>query len=153
MDRRAFLGTMAGTLLAAPLAVEAQPAPTARRIAVVGPKTPALIEARKEGLRRLGWIEGQNIVVEPLLLGDRILGDRSEAGMQEFARDLVRLKIEVIMASTNVWISATKAATTTIPIVMVEADDPVGQGYVTSLARPGDNITGQTGMMTTETAG
>jgi putative tryptophan/tyrosine transport system substrate-binding protein len=148
MDRRAFLAGTGAVLLAAPLAAEAQQDPKVRRIAVVRTTLPALVEARKEGLRRLGWIEGQNIVVETLLLGDR-----SDAGMQEFARDLVRLKIEVIMASNNTWISAAKAATTTIPIVMVEADDPVGQGYVASLARPGGNITGQTGSVSPETAG
>ncbi len=148
IERRTFMALVSAGLLTAPLAAEAQQAPTARRIAVVGPKTPALIEARKEGLRRLGWIEGQNIVVEPLLLGDR-----SDTGMQEFARDLVRLKIEVIMASNNLWISAAKAATTTIPIVMVEGDDPVGQGYIASLARPGGNITGLSGSVDPEITG
>ena len=148
IQRRTFMALVSGSLFAAPLAADAQQAPTARRIAVVGPKAPALIEARKEGLRRLGWIEGQNIIVEPLLLGDR-----SDAGIQEFARDLVRLKIEVIMASNNVWISAAKAATTTIPIVMVGGDDPVGQGYIASLARPSGNITGLSGSVDPEVVG
>jgi len=148
MERRTFLALVSGGLLAAPLAAEAQQDPKVRRIAVVRVTFPAYVEARKEGLRRLGWIEGQNIVVETLLLGDR-----SDAGMQEFARDLVRLKIEVIMASNNIWISAAKAATTTIPIVMVEADDPVGRGYVQSLARPGGNITGLTGSVSPDAAG
>ncbi len=148
IERRTFMALISAGLLTAPLAAEAQQAPTARRIAVVGPKTPALIEARKEGLRRLGWIEGQNIVVEPLLLGDRSAG-----GQQEFARDLVRLRIEVIMASNNVWISVAKAATMTIPIVMVEGDDPVGQGYIASLAQPGGNITGLSGSVGPEVVG
>ena len=100
---------------------------------------PEQVEARKEGLRRLGWVEGQNIVVEQLRMGDR-----SRARLQELARDVVRLKIEVIMATTNVSIAAAKAATTTIPIVMVYGDDPVRQGYVASYARPGGNITGRT---------
>src|SRR5438876_7032113 len=148
MERRTFLALVSGGLLAAPLAAEAQQDPKVRRIAVVRVTFPAYVEARKEGLRRLGWIEGQNIVVETLLLGDR-----SDAGMQELARDLVRLKIEVIMASNNIWISAAKTATTTIPIVMVEADDPVGRGYVESLARPGGNITGLTGSVSPDAAG
>ena len=130
---------LTGGLLAAPLAAEAQPTPTVRRIGVVGGTNPEHVEARKEGLRRLGWVEGQNIVVEQLRSGDR-----SSAGLQELARDIVRLKIEVIMASSNVAIAAAKAATTTIPIVMVYGDDPVRQGYVESLARPGGNITGLT---------
>jgi putative tryptophan/tyrosine transport system substrate-binding protein len=138
IDRRTFLAGTAAVLLAAPRAAHAQPAPTARRIGVVGGGyPPALVEARKEGLRRLGWIEGQNILVETLAYGDR-----SVARLQEIAQDLVRLEIEVIMASNNVSISIAKAATTTIPIVMVEGDDPAGQGYIASLARPGGNITG-----------
>jgi len=139
VDRRRFIGTVAGGLLAAPLAAEAQSTPTVRRIGVMGGGTPEYIEARKEGLRRLGWIEGQNIIVEQVPAGDR-----SSAQLQEIARDLVRLKVEVIMASNNLNIAAAKAATTTIPIVMVHADDPVREGYVASLARPGGNITGGT---------
>jgi hypothetical protein len=148
IDRRTFLAGTGVVALVAPLAAEGQQDPKVRRIAVVRTTFPAYVEARKEGLRRLGWIEGQNIVVET-----PPLGDRSEAGMQEFARDLVRLKIEVIIASNNFGISAAKAATTTIPIVMVESDDPVGRGYVASLARPGGNITGQTGGVSPEING
>jgi putative ABC transport system substrate-binding protein len=133
MDRRVFLSTLGGGLLTAPLAAEAQSPPTVRRIGVIGGGVPDQVEARKEGLRRLGWVEGQNIVVEYVQTGD-------ESG----ARDLVRRNVEVIMASNNPSIAAAKAATATIPIVMVYADDPVGQGYVASLARPGGNITGST---------
>jgi putative ABC transport system substrate-binding protein len=148
MDRRAFLETVAGGVLAAPLAVEAQSTPTVRRIGVLGGNSPDLVEARKEGLRRLGWVEGQNIVVERLALADG-----SSGRVQELARDLVRLRIEVIMASSNVNIAGAKAATTTIPIVMVNGDDPVRQGYVASLARPGGNITGRTSTVAPEALG
>ena len=148
MDRRAFLGTLTGGLLAAPLAAGAQSTPTVRTIGVVGGVPPEHVAARKEGLRRLGWVEGQNIVVEQLQMGDR-----SSARLQELARDVVRLKIEVIMATTNVSITVAKAATTTIPIVMVYGDDPVRQGYVESLARPGGNITGGTYTIAPETPG
>jgi len=75
------------------------------------------------------------------------------ARRQEFARDLVRLKVEVIMASNNLNIAAAKAATTTIPIVMVNGDDPVREGYVASLARPGGNITGSTFSFAPEAVG
>jgi putative ABC transport system substrate-binding protein len=142
MNRRSFLGTLAAGLLAAPLAVEAQSPPTVRRIGVVGGGDPDRVEARKEGLRRLGWVEGQNIVVEQVPTGDG-----------SGARDLVRRKVEVIMASTNPAIAAAKAATTTIPSVMVYGDDPVRQGYIASFARPGSNITGGTGSIAPETAG
>jgi putative ABC transport system substrate-binding protein len=148
VERRAFLAGTGAILLATPQSGEAQQDQKVRRIGVVGTRNPALIEAWKDGLRQLGWIEGQNIVVERLLLGDQ-----SAARMQEFARDLVRLKIEVMVASNNIWISAAKAVTTTIPIVMVEADDPVGRGYIASFARPGGNITGLAGSVTPETAG
>jgi putative ABC transport system substrate-binding protein len=142
VHRRTFLRTVAGSLLTAPLAADAQPGPTVRRIGVVGGTVPDQVETRKEGLRRLGWIEGQNIVVEFVRTGD-------ESG----ARDLVRLKVEVIMASNNPSIAAAKAATTTIPIVMVYGDDPVRQGYVASLARPSGNITGRTSTAAPETLG
>jgi putative ABC transport system substrate-binding protein len=142
MERRTFLGVMAGGLLAAPLAVEAQSTPTVRRIGVIGGGVPDQVEARKEGLRRLGWVEGQNIVVEYVRTGD-------ESG----ARDLVRRNVEVIMASNNPSIAAAKAATTTIPIVMVYGDDPVRQGYVASFARPGGNITGLTFSVAPEALG
>jgi putative tryptophan/tyrosine transport system substrate-binding protein len=136
MNRRAFLSALGGTLLAAPLVAEAQQASgTVRRIGVMGGNTPEYIEARKEGLRRLGWVEGQNIIVEQMPAG------RTNA---QFAEDLVRLKVEVIVANNNQRIAAAKAATTTIPIVMVHGDDPVREGYVASLARPGGNITGGT---------
>jgi putative ABC transport system substrate-binding protein len=143
MERRTFLGVIAGGLLAAPLAAEAQSTtPTVRRIGVVGGGVPDQVEARKEGLRRLGWVEGQNIVVEQVPIGD-------ESGV----RGLVRRNVEVIMASNNLAIAAAKGATTTIPIVMVYADDPVRQGYVASLARPGGNITGGTYNVAPETLG
>jgi ABC-type uncharacterized transport system substrate-binding protein len=145
IDRRAFLGILASGFLAAPLAAEAQQAGSVRRIGVVGGGAPEHLEARKEGLRRLGWVEGQNIVVE------QVAG--TGARLQELVRDLVRLKVEVIMASTNVAIAAAKAATTTIPIVMVYGDDPVRQGYVASLARPGGNITGLTSSIAPEALG
>jgi len=142
MDRRTVLGTFTGSLLAAPLVVEAQSTPTVRRIGVVGGTDPDRVEARKEGLRRLGWIEGQNIVVEQVETGDG-----------SGARDLVRRKVEVIVASNNPAIAAAKAATTTIPIVMVYGDDPVRQGYIASFARPGGNITGSTAGNTPDTLG
>ena len=135
MERRAFVVGALG-LLAAPLAAEAQAPPTVRRIGVVGGTDPTAVEARKEGLRRVGWVEGQNILVEQVAVGDG-----------SGARDLVRHNVEVIMASSNPAIAAAKAATTTIPIVMVYADDPIGQGYIGSLARPGGNITGGTSVV------
>jgi hypothetical protein len=104
MNRRTFLSVLSGSLLAAPLAVEAQSPPTVRRIGVMGGGTPEYIEARKEGLRRLGWIEGQNIIVEQIPVGNK-----TSAQLQEVARDLVRLKVEVIVANNNERIAASKS--------------------------------------------
>jgi putative ABC transport system substrate-binding protein len=89
-----------------------------------------------QGLREHGWLEGHNIVVE-----SRFSEGRFER-FPGFAAELVRLKVDLIVASTPPAIRAAKEATTTIPIVMVGLADPVGLGFVASLARPGGNITG-----------
>ena len=143
VERRTFMAMMAGGLLAAPLAAEAQPAPKVARIGVLyAGSTPfdsysPNITAFKEALRRLGWGEGQNLVVEFLQVGDG-----SVARVQELARNLDHLKIEVAVGPTNLSVVAARSATTTIPIVMVNVNDPVGSGFVKSLASPGGNITG-----------
>jgi putative tryptophan/tyrosine transport system substrate-binding protein len=94
MHRRTFLvGTTA--LCAAQLAPQAQPTSAVRRIGVVEADAKVLVEARKEGLRRVGWVEGENIIVEQLRWGDR-----SPASLQKLAQDIVRLKLELVIAST-----------------------------------------------------
>jgi putative ABC transport system substrate-binding protein len=93
-------------------------------------------EAFRQGLRELGYIEGKNIVIE--WRADEGNRDRQRA----FAAELVHLKVDVIVAVGGGDIRAAKAATTTIPIVMIEGGDPVANGFVVSLARPGGNITG-----------
>jgi putative ABC transport system substrate-binding protein len=94
------------------------------------------IEAFRQGLRELGYTDGKNIALELRSAeGNR---DRQRA----LAAELVRLKVAVIVAGSGGDTSAAKEATTTIPIVMAQADDPVASGFVTSLARPGGNITG-----------
>jgi putative ABC transport system substrate-binding protein len=93
-------------------------------------------EAFRQGLRELGYIEGKNIVIEwRSAEGNR---DRQRA----LAAELVRLKVDVIVASSGGDTRAAKEATATIPIVMTQSDDPVASGFVASLARPGGNITG-----------
>jgi putative ABC transport system substrate-binding protein len=87
-------------------------------------------------LRDLGWIEGKNLTIEY-----RYAGDRAEL-LQRFAAELVQLKVEIIVTGGTDAAVAAKGATTRIPIVMYAAGDPVGAGLVTSLARPGGNITG-----------
>jgi putative ABC transport system substrate-binding protein len=125
--------------LYSPLAAEAQQAGKITRIGylvgnlVAGPHLPA---AFREGLRDLGYVEGRNFVIEI----------RDAEGKLErlpaLAAELVALKVDVIMAGSTPHALAAKQATTTIPIVFAAADDPVGSGLVTSLARPGGNVTG-----------
>jgi len=139
LERRRFLATLVGSLLAAPSVAAAQSNQAVRRIGVVGSGASMLVAARREGLRRVGWIEGENIVVEELRMGDG-----NTASIQKLAQDVARFKLELIIAPTNRHISAARAATMTVPIVMVYATDPVGEGFIASLARPGGNITGLT---------
>ena len=96
----------------------------------------ARIEAFRQGLRELGYVEGKNIVIEWRSAEGKL--DR----LPELAAELVRLKVDVIVTSGPTMTRAAKEATSTIPIVMAQDTDPVGNGFVASLARPGGNITG-----------
>ncbi len=138
MDRRVFLGTVAGGLLVAPHVGQAQPAANVPRIGYLSYQSSAshLTEVFLQGLRELGYFEGQNIVVEYRWAQ----GDLTR--LSDLAADLVRRNVRLIVASGNREITAAKAATSTIPIVMVVAVDPVGVGFVASIARPGGNLTG-----------
>jgi len=137
VNRRTFLGTLAGGLLAAPLAAQAQRPPTLPRIGVLE-GSPGQDQAFHDGLRQFGYVEGKNIVVERRWAYAR--ADR----FPELAAELVRLKVDVIVATNNPAAAAAQKATKTIPVVMVLVTDPVGLGFVASLARPTGNITGLT---------
>jgi putative ABC transport system substrate-binding protein len=137
--RRAFIGTLAGAVLATPLAAEAQQVAKIARIGYLSPNlaaSPHLREAFLQGLRDLGYVEGRNVVIEI----------RSAEGKFErlpaLAAELVALKVDVILATGTPASLAAEQATRTLPIVFVAAADPVTSGFVTSLARPGGNITG-----------
>jgi putative ABC transport system substrate-binding protein len=140
--RRAFLGTLAGALLAAPLAAGAQQAAKVYRLGLLGGSPPNSPGGRRAwegfflGMRELGYVEGQNILVEGRWYGDHT--DRLPA----LAAELVRLKVDVIVAGAAPAPEAAQRATSTIPIVMAIHIDPVGSGLVASLAKPGRNITG-----------
>jgi putative tryptophan/tyrosine transport system substrate-binding protein len=119
--------------------VEAQQPAKLPRIGILTPSTNperSYFEAFQQGLRELGYIEGKNIVIERRANEGKI--DRNPT----LAAELVRLNVDLIVAVGSGEIRAAKNATTTIPIVMVRGGDPVGSGFVTSLARPGGNITG-----------
>ena len=137
MNRRAFV-TGLGAVLAAPLAAEAQQARKAPQIGVLGagPAPVSLAGALREGLREFGYVEGENIAIEW-----RDPQGRQEA-YPEAAAELVRLKVDVIIAAGTPATLAAKNATKEIPIVMTLVSDPVGAGFVASLSQPGANITG-----------
>ena len=99
-----------------------------------------LVEAFRQEIRKLGWIEGKNIAIEY-----RFAEQKNER-LSELAADLVRLKVDLIVVAGTIAALAAKSATTTIPIVMANAGDPVGAGLVASLARPGGNVTGLEGL-------
>jgi len=107
---------------------------------------PHALEGFRQGLRDLGWVEGKNIVVEYRWAEGHF--DR----LPSLAEELVRLKVDVIVAPTSIYAGAAKRATSTIPIVFASHADPIGSGHVASLARPGGNATGITIVMS-ETAG
>ena len=138
MERRTFMAMLAGGIVVAPFVAEAQQAAKVARIGYLalnlapGP----LIEAFRQGLRDLGYVEGRNVVIEY----------RNAEGKPErfpaLAAELVALKVDVILVGSTPQALAAKQATKTIPIVFTGTADPVGSGLVTSLARPGGNVTG-----------
>ena len=139
MDRRAFVGAV-GACIFTRLTAAAQPAGKVPRIGflITGSSTDQrrLIEAFGQGLRELGWVEGQNIVIDYRFAEGRF--DR----LPDLAAELVRLKVDVIVAGPTPAAAAAKDATAMIPIVMAVVGDPGGLGLIASLARPGGNVTG-----------
>ena len=131
-------------LLAAPFAVQAQQAARVPRVGFLitgllgSPETKASLDAFRKGLRERGYVEGQNIVIE--YRG----ADGNIERLPGLATELARLKVDVIVASATPAGRAAKQATTTIPIIVTAMGDPVGDGLVASLARPGGNLTGTT---------
>src|SRR5262249_10235226 len=137
MDRRAFVaGALA--LLAAPLAAEAQPAEKVFRIGFLSQGQPPkrYMEALQQALRERGYTEGRNLVWEFRMT------DGSLDQLPQFAEELVRLKVDVILARASSGAMPAQRATTSIPIVFVGVLDPVEIGLVPNLRHPGGNITG-----------
>jgi len=141
-DRRRFLLTSLVGVCAVPIIAEAQQVSSIAKVGVLTPFTTAAgahaIEAFRKGMRELGHVEGKTFVIE-----GRSTEARSER-LPDLARELVRLKVDVIVASNDLAVAAAKRATWTIPIVMTFSTDPVETGIVASLARPGGNVTGLT---------
>jgi len=136
MDRRTFSGVVVGTLLILPCHQGAA-AGQVRRIGWLWLSTePEDVHRADAHLRNLGWIEGQNLKVE------RRFASGNPDLLSALAEDLVRLKVEIIVAEGTIATLAAKNATRSIPIVISRSGDPVGTGLVASLARPGANVTG-----------
>ena len=143
MRRREFLSYLAGAV-AWPVAARAQRGGP-YRIGFLwhGPdEFEDALEAFRDGLRELGYVEGRNITIE--YRWAQSIPNR----MREMAEELVRLKVDVIMAPSSIYTDAAKRATSTIPIVFISHADPLGTGHVNSLSRPGGNVTGLSLMMT-----
>ncbi len=138
--RRELLIALGAGALAAPLTSFAQQKGKVWRIGILGATsasgTAGRVDALRAGLRELGYVEGKNLVIEFRW------AEGNFERLPELAAELVRLKVDVIVAAGTVGIRAAKSATTTIPIVMASSGDPVALGLVASLARPGGNVTG-----------
>ena len=140
MNRRGFIGALAGGLFAAPLVAAAQPTAKVYRIGFLVTatltETGHLLKALSEGLRELGYVEGRNVVFE------RRFAEGRQERLPALAAELVRLNVDILVTGSNPVIAAVKEATATIPVVMAVSRDPVGAKFIASLARPGGNITG-----------
>ncbi len=139
MHRRTFLGTLAGGLLAAPLAAEGQQAGKIPRLCFLELNAGlwrSVYSPFFQGLRDLGYVDGQTITI------DYLSADGQVERFPTLAADCLRLKADIVVASTTLAAQAAKKATRTIPIVMNGLGDPVASGLVVSLGRPGGNVTG-----------
>jgi putative ABC transport system substrate-binding protein len=136
MERRRFIEVIAGGLLATPRTARAQQAGRVWRIGVLLVSDGPNVEAFRQELRKLGYVEGRNILIEYRWHEGNV--DRLPA----LAAELVNLKLDLILVSGSQPTLALKAATTTVPIVFAGNADPVGLGLVSSLAHPGGNLTG-----------
>ena len=139
MDRRTFLAGTGTVLLAAPLAANAQAPAKVPRIGFLSPLSltaDTRLESFRQGLRELGYVDGQTIAFEFRL------ADGKPERLPALAAELVRLKVDVIVATAQASTEAARQATSTIPIVFAVVGDPVAVGLVASLARPGGNVTG-----------
>jgi putative ABC transport system substrate-binding protein len=146
IERRKFLATLGGAAVAWPLAARAQQPERVRcigvlmNLAVGDPEGEARIAAFVQGLQQLGWSDGRNVRIDYRWAA----GDTGR--FHRYAEELLALAPDVILASATPSVQALQQATRTVPIVFAIVSDPVGAGFVDSLARPGGNVTGFTPM-------
>jgi putative ABC transport system substrate-binding protein len=145
MNRRNVIRVVAGAAAAWPLALRAQQPTKVHRIGFLWENAntfPDALDAFRQELRRLGYIEGSNLFI------DFRWAEGNPERMRELAQELVRLQVDVIVAPSSIYTAAAKQATDTIPIIFMSHADPLRTGHVASLARPGGNVTGFSLMMT-----
>ena len=151
MGKKAIVVLLVGLALASVHPAEAQQAKKVPRIGVLWPFLPTvgppLAEAFRQGLRNLGYVEGQNIAIEYRY------SEGKDSRLPDLAGELVRLKVDVIFAPTTTAALAAKNATSEIPIITATAGDHVGSGLAASLARPGGNVTGLSLLASLEISG
>lgn len=142
IDRRTFVALVASTCLLQPLAIRAQQDGKALRIGLLAPTTEPRsgsridLAALRAGLRELGWVEGKNLIIEIRWAGENPQRQR------ELAAELKALPVALILAPGTITIRAARDGAPRLPVVMINAGDPVGAGFVASLARPGGDLTG-----------
>ena len=151
MERRTFVGVVAGVFLTLSFVVEAQRPGNLPRIGYIvlnsADSGKHLLAAFRQGLRERGWVDGQNIVIE-----DRY-ADGVVDRLRALVAELIRLNVDIIVTTSSATTWAAKDATKSIPIVMTVSADALGEGLVTSLAQPRENITGMTFLVGPEIAG
>jgi putative ABC transport system substrate-binding protein len=142
MQRREFITLLGSAAAAWPLAARAQGSQQMRRVSVLlalaedDPETKARLKAFRQGMRDLGWIEGRNVQIDY-----RFAGANPES-IKKYVAELTRLAPDVIVANAAPVLAAFRQVTSTIPIIFVIVNDPVGQGFISNLAHPGGNVTG-----------
>ena len=143
MQRREFITLLCGVAVAWPPAAHAQQPERMRLIGVLmgyaesDSEAQAQIAAFRDGLQKLGWMEGRNTRIDT-----RWANPTDAAAMQRFAKEIVALRPEVILASSTPTTTALLQQTRTIPVVFAAVGDPIGSGFVASFPRPGGNVTG-----------
>jgi putative ABC transport system substrate-binding protein len=144
VGRREFIALLGGTVATWPLGIHAQQSERVRRVGLLlgiaenDPEARSRVKAFQQGLRDLGWVEGRNIQI------DYRFAASDPNRIKNYIAELLNATPDVIVGNSTPVISALRQATTTIPIVFAVVNDPVGQGFISSLARPGGNVTGFT---------
>src|SRR5262245_14703983 len=139
VKRREFIGLLGGAAAASPLAAWAQGSQQVRRVSMLlgldekDPETNSRVRAFRLGMRDLGWVEGRNVQIEYRFAGTKL------ESINKHVAEVIRLAPDVIVAHSSAVVAALRPATSTIPVLVALAGDPVGQRFIANVARPGSN--------------